>query len=124
MRPSQHAKIRPTRRENRVHVLIRRDIAHRHRGDSYLVTNAISKRRLKLPAVLRLGVGHRLAGRDVGDVAIVSLEETGDLDRIRRLQAARRPVDRRDADRHWFVIGPRRAHRVEDFEWKSHAVLE
>ena len=98
MRPSQHAKIRPTRRENRVHVLIRRDIAHRHRGDSYLVTNPISKRRLKLPAVLRLCVRHGLAGRDVRDIAIVGLEETRDLDRIRRLHAARRPVDRGNAD--------------------------
>jgi len=124
MRPGQHAEIGATGGKNRVHVLVRRDIADRHRRDADFVPDAIGKGRLKLPAVLRFGVGHGLTGRDVGDVAIVTLKQPGDLDRIGRLHPTRCPVDCRDAHRHRLVVGPHRAHGIEDLERKSHTVFE
>ena len=43
---------------------------------------------------------------------------------VLRLEAARRPVARRDARAERAVLGPRLAQRARDLERRAHAVLE
>ena len=92
--------------------------------DAGVVTDAIRKGCLKEPAVRRLLFGDRLASRDIDDVAAMRLQQACDIYGIVRTDPARSPVHGADARAHRFFRRPYGAARVEDFERKTHPVVE
>src|SRR5262247_2829185 len=58
MAAGEHAEIGASRDKDAVHVVIRGDAAHRHRGNLGLAADAIAERCLVEPTVLRLLIGH------------------------------------------------------------------
>ena len=124
VRAGEHAQVGASRRDDRVHVHVGRDVSHRHRRHADLMADSIGERRLEQPAVYRPLIGYRLSRRNVDDVAAVCLQHSRDRDGIVRLHSAWHPVDRADADAHRLLVGPHRAARVEDFEREPHAIVE
>src|SRR5215475_635482 len=81
---SEHAEISAPGRQDTVDVVIRGDVADRHRRHVGLVADAIAERRLIEPAVYGLLVGRRLAGRYGNDVTAVLAEPPREIHRVVR----------------------------------------
>jgi hypothetical protein len=124
VRPRERAEIGSFRRQDRVHLVGRGDVAHRHRPHTDLLANPIGERRLEHAPVHRRLVRDRLSARDIDQVDATLVQRPGDRDRIVGRVAAIGPIRGRDADRHGFVRRPPGAHRVEDLQRKSQTIFD
>src|SRR3989454_427995 len=120
----QDAEIGAAGGHDGVDVGVRRDVPHGGRGDSRLVTDAITEGRLVEAAEDGLGVGHGLPCRHGDEVAAVLLEHERHLHRLLRAEPARGPVGGRDLHGHRLRPGPGGAHGIEHLEGIAQAVGE
>src|SRR2546426_10168867 len=88
MRAREHAQVRTTGGDDRVHIHVRRDVTHRHRLHADVVADSIREWRPEETTVDTLLVRDRLSGRHVDDVAAVRLHHSCYFHRSVRLHAA------------------------------------
>src|SRR5262245_24804094 len=84
---SEHAEIGTPSRQDAVDVIVRSDVADRHRRHVGLVADAIAKRRLIEPAIYGPLVGHRLAGRYGDDVTAVLAAASREIHRLAEIES-------------------------------------
>ena len=100
VRPAERAQVGPPGEQDRVHVVVGRDGAHRDRGDLRAVADGVRERCLVRAAERRALVRADLPGGHVHRVGAGVRERPGDQHRVVHLDAAVHPVGRRDPHGH------------------------
>src|SRR5260370_32665017 len=99
-------------------------VADAHGRDTRLVTDLLGERCLEHASIDRLGVAHRLSGRDVHQIDAGLGEGTRDMNCVVAGDAAFGPVGGGDAYRHRLVRRPTPPPRPETFQWKMPPTAE